>query len=320
MGRNRNWTFRFSPSIMPGMRFAHVALAVLVAAVWGLNFVVIEVGLDDFPPLLLSALRYVLAALPLIVLGGPRPAPWRWIVAAGVAIGLVQFSLLFIGMDVGMPAGLASVLMQTQALFTIAFAVPLLHERIDAGQVGGVLLALSGLALLAGGLDGGATVPGFLLVLGAAAGWGAGNICVRAAKPDDPLRFMTWICLVPPLPLLALSLVAEGPGEIGAALSGLDLGGLGAVAYIAFAATTLGWAAWGSLLKRYPAAIVAPFSMLVPIFGLGSAAVLLGEPLTLRRLVATALVVGGVLITLRASRAPRAAKAAGAAVPAPSRA
>jgi O-acetylserine/cysteine efflux transporter len=320
MGRNRNWTFRFSPSIMSGMRFAHVALAVLVAAVWGLNFVVIEVGLDDFPPLLLSALRYVLAALPLIVLGGPRPAPWRWIVAAGVAIGLVQFSLLFIGMDVGMPAGLASVLMQTQALFTIAFAVPLLHERIDAGQVGGVLLALSGLALLAGGLDGGATVPGFLLVLGAAAGWGAGNICVRAAKPDDPLRFMTWICLVPPLPLLALSLVAEGPGEIGAALSGLDLGGLGAVAYIAFAATTLGWAAWGSLLKRYPAAIVAPFSMLVPIFGLGSAAVLLGEPLTLRRLVATALVVGGVLITLRASRAPRAAKAAGAAVPAPSRA
>jgi O-acetylserine/cysteine efflux transporter len=320
MGRNRNWTFRFSPSIMPGMRFAHVALAVLVAAVWGLNFVVIEVGLDDFPPLLLSALRYVLAALPLMLLGGPRPAPWRWIVAAGVAIGLVQFSLLFIGMDVGMPAGLASVLMQTQALFTIAFAVPLLHERIDAGQVGGVLLALSGLALLAGGLDGGATVPGFLLVLGAAAGWGAGNICVRAAKPDDPLRFMTWICLVPPLPLLALSLVAEGPGEIGAALSGLDLGGLGAVAYIAFAATTLGWAAWGSLLKRYPAAIVAPFSMLVPIFGLGSAAVLLGEPLTLRRLVATALVVGGVLITLRASRAPRVAKAAGAAVPAPSRA
>jgi O-acetylserine/cysteine efflux transporter len=302
------------------MRSVHVALAVLVAAVWGLNFVVIEVGLDDFPPLLLSALRYLLAALPLLVLRGPRPAPWRWIIAAGVAIGLVQFSLLFIGMDVGMPAGLASVLMQTQALFTIAFAVPLLHERIGAAQAGGVLLALSGLALVAGGLDGGATVPGFLLVLGAAAGWGAGNICLRAAKPDDPLRFMTWICLVPPLPLLALSLVAEGPGEIGTALSGLDLGGLGAVAYIAFVATTLGWAAWASLLKRYPAAVVAPFSMLVPVFGLGSAAALLGEPLTLRRLLATALVVGGVMITLRGSRAARKAQPAGVAAPAPSRA
>jgi O-acetylserine/cysteine efflux transporter len=310
MARNRNWTFRFSRSIMLGMRSVHVALAVLVAAVWGL----------DFPPLLLSALRYVLASLPLLVLRGPRPAPWRWILAAGIAIGLVQFSLLFIGMDVGMPAGLASVLMQTQALFTIAFAVPLLHERIGAVQAGGVLLALAGLTLVAGGLDGGATVPGFLLVLGAAAGWGAGNICVRAAKPDDPLRFMTWICLVPPLPLLGLSLVAEGPAQIGEALSGLDLGGLGAVAYIAFAATTLGWAAWGSLLKRYPAAVVAPFSMLVPIFGLGSAALLLGEPLTFRRLVATVLVVGGVMITLRASRAPRAAKRAGAAAAAPSRA
>lgn len=320
MGRNRNWTFRFSHPIMSCMRLVDVALAVLVAAVWGLNFVVIEVGLDDFPPLLLSALRYSLALVPLAVLGGPRPAPWRWIIAAGVAIGLVQFSLLFIGMDVGMPAGLASVLMQTQALFTIAFAVPLLHERIGALQAGGILLALAGLAFVAGGLDGGATVPGFLLVLGAAAGWGVGNICVRAARPDDPLRFMTWICLVPPLPLFTLSLVAEGPGEIGAALSGLDLGGLGAVAYLAFVATTLGWAAWASLLGRYPAAVVAPFSMLVPVFGLGSAAVLLGEPLTLRRLVATALVVGGVLITLRGSRAPRAAKATGRVAPAPSRA
>jgi O-acetylserine/cysteine efflux transporter len=288
------------------MRSLHVAIAVLVAAVWGLNFVIIEVGLEDFPPLLLSALRYLLALLPLALLGGRRPAPWRWIIAAGTAIGLVQFSLLFIGMDVGMPAGLASVLMQTQALFTIAFAVPLLGERIRPGQAVGVLLALAGLALVAGGLDGGATVGGFLLVLGAAAGWGAGNIIVRAAKPDDPVRFMTWICLVPPLPLAALSLALEGPDEIGAALAGLDLGGLGAVAYLAFAATTLGWALWGSLLKRYPAAVVAPFSMLVPAFGLGFAALLLGEPLTLRKLAATALVVGGVLITLRGASAVRA--------------
>jgi O-acetylserine/cysteine efflux transporter len=287
------------------MRPAHVAVAVLVTAVWGLNFVIIEVGLESFPPLLMSALRYLLALLPLALFGFTRPAPWRWILAAGTAIGIVQFSLLFIGMDVGMSAGLASVLLQTQALFTIAFAVPLLHERVRPLQVGGALLALAGLLLVAGGLGGDATLAGFLLVLGAAAGWGVGNICVRAAQPDDPVRFMTWICLVPPLPMLALSLVFEGPDEIGAALSGLDLGGLGALAYLAFAATTLGWALWGFLLKRYPAALVAPFSMLVPVFGLVSAAVLLGEPLTVRRVAATALVVGGVLITLRAGAAPR---------------
>jgi O-acetylserine/cysteine efflux transporter len=298
------------------MRPAHVAVAVLVAAVWGLNFVVIEVGLEEFPPLLLSALRYLLALAPLAVLRGGRPAPWRWILAAGTAIGLVQFSLLFIGMDVGMPAGLASVLLQTQALFTIAFAVPLLHERIRPAQGAGVVLALAGLVLVAGGLDGGATAGGFLLMLGAAAGWAAGNICIRAARPDDPVRFMIWICLVPPLPLLALSFAVEGPEAIGTALSGIDLGGIGAVAYLAFAATTLGWALWGSLLRRYPAAVVAPFSMLVPVFGLGSAALLLGEPLTPRRLVAAALVVGGVLITLRAARAPRTARPVGAAAPA----
>jgi O-acetylserine/cysteine efflux transporter len=287
------------------MRPVHVTLAVLVAAIWGLNFVIIEVGLEEFPPLLLSALRYLLAALPLAVLGGARPASWRWILAAGTAIGLVQFSLLFIGMDAGVPAGLASVLMQTQALFTIAFAVPLLGERIRPVQAAGVLAAMAGLALVASGLERGVSLPGFLVVLGAAAGWGAGNICVRAAQPDDPVRFMTWICLVPPLPLLALSFAFEGPDEIGTALSGLDVGGVGAVLYLAFAATTVGWVLWGSLLKRYPAAVVAPFSMLVPVFGLTSAAVLLGEPVTPRRMVATALVVGGVVVALRGAGAPR---------------
>ncbi len=120
------------------MRPAHVALAVLVAAIWGLNFVVIEVGLEDFPPLLLSALRYALASLPLLVLGGLPPVRWRWVLAVGVAIGVVKFSLLFIGMDVGMPAGLASLVLQAQALFTVVLAALLLHERIAGSQVLGL--------------------------------------------------------------------------------------------------------------------------------------------------------------------------------------
>ncbi len=116
------------------MRPAHVALAVLVAAIWGLNFVVIEVGLEDFPPLLLSALRYALAALPLLLLGGLPRVPWRWVLAVGAAIGVVKFSLLFVGMDVGMPAGLASLVLQAQALFTVVFAAALLGERLRRAQ------------------------------------------------------------------------------------------------------------------------------------------------------------------------------------------
>lgn len=284
------------------MRPAHVALALLVAAIWGLNFVVIEVGLEDFPPLLLSALRYMLAALPLLLLGGRATVPWRWVLAVGAAIGVVKFSLLFVGMDVGMPAGLASLVLQVQAFFTLGFAAVLLRERVRAPQVAGLALAMAGLVLVATGLDGVATPAGFALVVAAAAAWGIGNIAIKRAAPADPLRFMTWICIVPPLPLLALSLAFEGPQQVGDALAGIDLGGFGAVAYIAWATTTLGWGAWGYLLRAYSAGTVAPFSLLVPIFGLGFAALLLGEPVTVRTIVAALLVVSGVLLTQRAPR------------------
>jgi O-acetylserine/cysteine efflux transporter len=284
------------------MRPLHVALAVFVAAVWGLNFVVIEVGLEDFPPLLLSALRYMLAALPLLVLGGRAGIPWKWILAVGGAIGVLKFSLLFVGMDVGMSAGLSSLVLQVQAFFTVGFAVVLLGERPRAAQAAGLVLAAAGLGLVAGGLEGLATPAGFALVIGAAAAWGIGNVAIKRAAPADPLRFMTWICVVPPVPLLALSLAFEGPGEIGRALAGIDLGGVGAVAYIAFAATTVGWGLWGYLLRAYSAGTVAPFSLLVPIFGLGFAALLLDEPLGLRTVIAAVFVVSGVLLTQRAPR------------------
>jgi O-acetylserine/cysteine efflux transporter len=284
------------------MRPFHVVLAVLVAAVWGLNFVVIEVGLEDFPPLLLSSLRYFLAALPLLVIGGRAGVPWKWVLAAGGAIGVVKFSLLFVGMDVGMPAGLASLVLQVQAFFTVGFAVVLLGERPHAVVGAGLALTTAGLALVASGLDGVATPAGFALVVGAAAAWGIGNVAIKRAAPPDPLRFMTWICVVPPLPLLVLSLAFEGPREVGDALAGIDLGGVAAVAYIAFAATTLGWGLWGYLLRAYSAGTVAPFSLLVPVFGLGFAALLLGEPLTTRTVIAAALVVSGVLLTQRAPR------------------
>jgi O-acetylserine/cysteine efflux transporter len=280
----------------------HLALAVLVAAIWGLNFVIIEVGLEDFPPLLLSALRYALAALPLLVLGGMPAVPWRWVLAVGVAIGVVKFSLLFIGMDVGMPAGLASLVLQAQALFTVVLAAAVLRERIAGSQVAGLAIAFAGLALVAGGLDGVATPEGFALVIAAAAAWGVGNLALKRAAPKDPLRFMTTVCLVPPLPLLALSLAFEGPGEIGDALAGADARGIGAVLYLAFAATTVGWGLWGYLMGRHPASTVAPFALLVPVFGLSFGALLLGEPVTGRDVAAAVLVLGGVLLTLRAPR------------------
>jgi O-acetylserine/cysteine efflux transporter len=287
---------------MIGMRRAHVALAVLVAAIWGLNFVVVEVGLDDFPPLLLSALRYTLASLPILLLRGGAGVPWKWVFAVGGAIGVVKFSLLFVGMDIGMPAGLASLVLQVQAFFTLGFAAVLLRERLRATQVAGLALASLGLVLVATGLDGVATPAGFALVIAAAAAWGVGNVAIKRAAPPDPMRFMTYMCLIPPLPLFVLSLSFEGPDAVGSALAGIDLGGLAAVAYIAFAATTVGWGLWAYLMRAYSAGTVAPFSLLVPVFGLGFAALLLGEALTWRTVVAAVLVVCGVLLTQRAPR------------------
>jgi O-acetylserine/cysteine efflux transporter len=300
--RNRNWNFRPVGLTMVGMRPAHVSLAVLVAAIWGLNFVIVDVGLDDFPPLLLSALRFTLASLPLLVMRGGPGVPWRWLVAVSVAIGIVKFSLLFVGMDVGMPAGLASLVLQVQAFFTIGFAAALLRERVRLVQAGGLLLATAGLALVASGLDGVATPAGFALVVAAAAAWGIGNVAIKRAAPADAFRFMTWWCVIPPLPLFALSLAFEGPGQVGDALASIDLGGIAAVAYIAFAATTVGWGLWAYLMRRYPSSTVAPFSLLVPVFGLGFAALLRDEPLGVRTVVAGALVVSGVLLTQRAPR------------------
>ena len=282
----------------------HIALAVLVAGLWGFNFVVIKVGLEDIPPLLLSSLRYALAALVLVALRPRVSVPWRWIVAVGVIIGVVKFSLLFIGMDVGVPAGLASLVLQAQALFTLFFAAVLLRERPRRMQVVGMALAFAGVGLVAIQADGGAiSLGGLALVVLAAAAWGAGNLVIKRAGAKDMVGFMTWTFIVPPIPLLILSLCFEGPSEVGHALAHPTWAGVASVIYLAVFATVVGWAAWGFLLGRYSPGVVAPFSLLVPIFGLVSGALVLGEALTLLDLVATVLILAGLAcIVLRSTR------------------
>ena len=270
----------------------HVALAVLVAAIWGFNFVAIEVGLDDVPPLLLSSLRYALASLALLVLVRRPPVPWRWIVAVGASIGVVKFSLLFIGMDIGVGAGLGSLVLQAQAFFTLGFAA-LLGERPRRAQLAGMALALLGLGLVATNADGADSLVGLGLVVLAAAAWGAGNLVIKRAGAQDMVAFMTWICVVPPIPLLILSLSFEGTGAAADSLSRITLTGVACILYLAIVATVVGWAIWGFLLGRYSPSVVAPFSLLVPVFGLLSGALVLGEDLTAIDLTATALILAG---------------------------
>lgn len=279
------------------MRPAHLALAALVAAVWGVNFVVIEIGLDHFPPLLFSALRFLAAALPAVFLVGRPTVAWRWIIAVGLVLGVAKFGLLFTGMDLGAPAGLSSLVLQVQAVFTALFAFAALGERPGRRKLAGMGVALVGIGVAAAEEGGAGSLVGFALVIAAAACWGASNVLTRKASPPDALNFMVWVSVVPVLPLLGLSLLLEGPDRDLAALRGLDWTGVGVIVYVAWITTVFGFGAWGWLLRRHPASSVAPFSLLVPVVGMSSAALVLGEGVSPARWCAAALLVGGVALT-----------------------
>jgi O-acetylserine/cysteine efflux transporter len=238
---------------------------------WGFNFVATRLALGHMPPLLLAATRFAVAALPAAVLPRPR-VPWPRMIAIAATLFIGQFAFLFCGMQAGMPPGLASVLTQLQAVVTVLLAVLVLHEAPRRRQVAGLAVATLGLTCIGITVGGdGVTMAGLLLTLAAAVSWGAGNLLLRNVGQTDMLPLVVWLSVIPPLPLLMLSLIFERPTSI---LGGMGSGawiGLLAVLYIAGAATLGGYGLWGYLLKLYPASTVAPFALLVPIFGLLSA-------------------------------------------------
>lgn len=282
----------------------HLMLVLGLAAVWGVNFVVIAVGIAHFPPLMFSALRLLAAAVPAIFFLRSPGVPWRWVALVALTLGILQFGLLFIGMNAGMPPGLSSLVMQAQAPFTLLFAVFLLKERLTRQQVLGMAVALAGIALIA--LHRGATSPmgAFLLVIGAAAVWGVSNIATRRAAPPDNVRFMVWVSALAVVPLFALSAVVDGPRRDWDALRTVTWPAVGAVVFAGLVATIAGFGVWGYLIRTYSASTIAPFSLLVPVFGMATAAVSTGERLAPLVLAAATLIIGGVLYGLVGSRPP----------------
>lgn len=287
------------------MKPHHILLALLVAVIWGFNFVVIQVGLGQFPPLLLAALRFVVASLPALVLPRPRIG-WGRMTAIAGALFVGQFAFLFTGMAAGMPAGLASIVLQVQAFFTILIAAAVLRERPGPRRIAGSLIAFAGLAVIATTTGGGVTPMGLALTIAAALCWATGNVLLRGAGKVDMLAMAVWLSLVPPLPLAGLAVTLEGVGAVAHAFSHIGWLGFGAVLYLGVPTTIVGYALWGHLLKLYPAATVAPFSLLVPVFGAGSAALVLGERFGPDRLAGMALIlVGLAVLALPARWLPR---------------
>lgn len=281
------------------MPFNHLLLALAVVFVWGTNFVVIRWGLDGgMPPFLFATLRFALSALPWLLFM-PRPAaPWRKLAAFGVLLGVGQFGLLYLAIQGHISPGLASLVIQLQVFFTIGLSLVLLKERVRGFQVVGLLMALGGLALIALNLGAQVTGLGLGLVRAAAFFWACANLVAKSAGRVNMLHFVVWSSAFAVPPLLALSLLFEGPSAMGHALQAASAATWGTVLWQALGNSLFGYGAWNWLLSRHPAATVTPMALLVPLFGMGASALLLGEAMPGWKLGACALVLGGLAVII----------------------
>ncbi|MGA4538614.1 EamA family transporter [Uniformispora flossi] len=262
---------------LPQMQRSHTLQAALVAVIWGLNFVAIDYGLDAFPPLLFAALRFTFVALPAVFFV-PRPrVPVRIVVGVGMLVCVGQFGFLFTAMHLGMPAGLSSIVLQCQAMFTVLFAMAFLGERPARGRLAALGVAAAGLMVIAAGRGQSAGIGAFLLVVAAGASWALGNVLTRKAGSAAGFGLVVWSGLVAPLPLFGLSLAFEGWSADRDALTGIGPSGIAALLYIVVVSTFAGYGLWNNLLGRFPAAAVAPYTLLVPVVGIAAAAAVLGE-------------------------------------------
>lgn len=286
-------------------------LALCVVILWGVNFVVIKVGLHGMPPFLLAGLRFSLVALPAIFFVPAPRIPFRWLLAYGMTMSFGQFAFLFCAIKLGMPAGIASLVLQAQAFFTLLIGVVLLGEKLRWNHIAGILVAVAGIVVLAEGRPvtqtaGGMTLVTLLLTLAGALSWAFGNISNKVIMSRNGnmkiMSLVVWSALIPIVPFFACSWLFEGETLIVDSLVNIQLPTILSLLYLAFIATIVGYGIWGNLLARYETWRVAPLSLLVPVVGLVSTALLLGETLSGLQIVGALMIMLGLLINVFGSR------------------
>ena len=282
------------------MRPLHIAASLLIAATWGLNFTVIRFGLDEFTPFAFAGWRFVLGALLVFVL--PRPAiSWKALAGTGVFLFGGQFVLLFLAMEAGLPPGLSSVLVQLQGPLTLVLAALFLRERATTGQWAGLGVAMVGVILIGRSVEGSASLFAVAIALLSALSWAAGNLFLRETRTAPVLSVTAWASLVPALPLLAFSVLHDGWEPTLAPILDPTWRGWFVLFYTVVPVMWLGYLAWGTLLRSYPAGKVGPVSLLVPCCALIFSALLTGESIGGVRLLGVAVVLGGVALGIVAS-------------------
>lgn len=280
----------------------HLITALIVIVLWGMNFVVIKIGLKGIPPLLLAALRFTFVAFPAIFFLAKPKVELKWLVIYAATISFAQFAFLFSAIAVGMPAGLASLVLQAQAFFTVGLAALIFGDRLKPSNVIGIFIASLGLLLLgSASITNSAaqvSVAGFGLTLCAALSWACGNIVSKKIGSVDMLSLVAWSALLPIIPFLLLSCLMDGVTVVWHSLTHISLTAVLAILYLSGAASLIGYTLWGKLLAALPTHVVAPLSLLVPIVGLTSAWIILDESLNQTQMIGAMIVMAGLLFNV----------------------
>lgn len=292
----RHSNFRKNKSVpVNQVKLQHIGLAVLGMAIWGFNFVAISVGLKELPPLLFTSIRFAATVFPFILFVRKPAISWWQIFTIGLTLLTLQFALLFKGMQMGVGGGVASTVIQCQAFFTLFIGAIILRERPAFREISGLLVAVVGIVLIAMTMSE-ASVAGIGVIIVAAFFWATGNVLLKRVGNVDMLALIVYASLFPPIPLFLMSYTFEGPEQISAALSHITMASYLALAYIVLASTLVGYTIWGFLIKTYEAKQVAPFGLLVPIFGVFSGWLFMGEEFGPQRLLGAALVFAGLVV------------------------
>lgn len=289
-------------SIPQSLSFKHLLLTLLTVVVWGLNFIAIYVGLKDLPPFLFCTIRFALSAFPFVFLL-PRPrSPLKHIIGFGIFNFTLQFGLLFSGIYLGISPGLSSLLLQIQVFFSIGLAFLFFQEKPSLGKILGSLISFMGIGIVVSNVNGDATFIGLILTLLAALAWASGNMFTKKVAAQSPLALVVWGNLVA-LPFMAVaSLIIDGPSVIVSSAQNISWSTAGAIAYVVYFSTHLGYGIWGYLLKSYSTSIVVPFTLLIPVVGFMSSAFFLGEDLSAWKLWASIFIMGGLVFNLLEKR------------------
>ena len=287
------------------MSLRHSLLALLVVVIWGANFVIIDAGQDDVPPLLFLALRFLVVCIPAVFFLKPPGIGWRQLLMIGGFLSLGQFALLYIALALGMPPGLASLLLQTQVMFSIVVAALVLRERPTRRQLIGIVIGMLGLALVVIGHSQSAPWLPLVVTLAAALAWAIGNVLARRAQASSGLSLVVWSGLVVPLPALGLSLIVDSPPVVWQALTNLSWVAILSTVYTAVFASLIGYGIWNSLLARYPTSAVVPFTLLVPVVGILAAWLVQGEVPATTEFIGGAIMLAGLAAAVLQPRRPR---------------